>query len=175
MRIACAGSMIGLLILSACNGPDAPLSPTTPTAVAPAPVAPGPIQAVNLANWRGDATVLSRSGNGGCGWGATAGEQRSGVLWRVTFNGQSIALDEDMSNWPTDHIAFSGTLSGLDFEARYYQGDDYAHWRCQFREAKLIGSFESDYSRFDAVETLVWGEPGHETVVQRRWSASRMR
>jgi hypothetical protein len=112
------------------------------------------------ANWRGDATVLSRSGNAGCGWGTSVGEEREGVLWRVTVTGESVLLDEDMSNWPTDHISFSGTLSGQSFTARYYQGDDYARWVCQFREATLVGQFSPDLSTFEALETLVWGVPG---------------
>jgi hypothetical protein len=95
-------------------------------------------------------------------------------LWRVTIKDQSVALDEDMSNWPTDHIAFAGESRGQDFTARYFQGDDYARYVCQFREAHLTGRFSADFSSFEALETLVWGVPGNETIVQRRWSASRM-
>ena len=118
--------------------------------------------------------VLSRTGNAGCGWGTTVGEDRKGVLWRVTLDELTILLDEDMSNWPTDHLSFSGTLNGLDFTADYYQGDDYARWVCQFREAHLTGRFSHDFSTFEAMETLVWGVPDRETVVRRRWVASRM-
>ena len=96
------------------------------------------------------------------------------MLWRVAVHEQSILLDEDMSNWPTDHIPFSGTLNGHEFSARYYQGDDYARWVCQFREATLEGRFSPDFSTFEAMETLVWGVPGRETVVRRKWLASRM-
>ena len=95
------------------------------------------------------------------------------MLWRVTINDHSILLDEDMSNWPTDHISFSGSLSGEEFTASYFQGDDYARWVCQFREAHLSGRFSPDFSSFEALETLVWGVPGNETVVQRRWLGSR--
>ena len=175
MRFASLGGIVALVASAACNGPDAKLPVTAPTPVAPsAPVAPAPPRSLEMANWRGDAAVLSRSGNAGCGWGTTAGEERKSVLWRVTISGESIALDEDMSNWPTDHIPFSGTLNGLEFSARYYQGDDYARWVCQFREASIVGRFSPDFSTFEASETLVWGVPGQETVVQRRWVASRM-
>jgi hypothetical protein len=60
------------------------------------------------------------------------------------------------------------TLNGLEFTARYVQGADYARWVCQFREATIVGRFSPDFSTFEALETLVWGVPGNETVVQRR-------
>ena len=175
MRAQYSGGLLVLFALLGCDSRDAPTSVTAPTPVVPAaPVASPPPRNLALANWRGDATVLSRSGTAGCGWGTGVGEQREGVLWRVTITGESVLLDEDMSNWPTDHIAFSGTLNSQSFTARYDQGDDYARWVCQFREATLVGQFSPDLSTFEALETLVWGVPERETVVRRRWVASRM-
>ena len=78
-----------------------------------------------------------------------------------------------MANWPTDHIPYSGNLTGRHFTARYSQGDDYLRWICQFKGGELAGSFSSDFSSFEAVETLTWGAPGMETTVQRRWTARR--
>ena len=155
--------------LVSCSGEDSPSlsSPAAPTSVNPTLPSPsGPY-------WRGDATVLSASNSGGCGWGRTPGETRSGVLWSILVNGTSVTLNEDMANWPTDDIAFTGSLSGQQFTARYYQGDDYLRWVCQFKEGELTGSFSSDFSTFDAQETLVWGTGATETRVLRRWHAAK--
>ena len=78
-----------------------------------------------------------------------------------------------MVNWPTDHIPYTGSLIGQQFTARYYQGDDYLRWVCQFKEGELTGSFSSDFSTFDAQETLVWGTGATETRVLRRWHAAK--
>jgi hypothetical protein len=45
------------------------------------------------------------------------GETRSGVCWKVTTNGNSVVLDEDMKNWPTEDVQFSGSLNGTQFTA----------------------------------------------------------
>jgi hypothetical protein len=100
------------------------------------------------------------------------GETRAGVAWRITITGESISLEEDMQNWPTDHIPFSGTLTGTKFTATYSQGNDYLRWVCQFKGGELSGSFSADFSSFEAYETLVWGPPEQETRVQRRWVGS---
>ena len=149
----------------------APMAPTPPTSVLPPTIGP---RNVDLSNFTGDANVVSRSGNGGCGWGTSIGEVRKGVLWRVSTDGPSVVLDEDMSNAPTDDVLFRGMLTGREFTASYFQGEDYARYVCQFREAHLSGQFSSDLSTFEALETLVWGVPGNETVVHRRWSARRL-
>jgi hypothetical protein len=67
-----------------------------------------------------------------------------GVLWRIPIDGASIALEEDMWKWPTDHIPFTGTLTGTAFSANYHQGDDYLRWVCQFRGGTLVGTFDPD-------------------------------
>ena len=160
-----------LLPATSCGGgrPN-PVAPVTPTpAVAPAPAPPN----TGLGYWSGDARVVSASAGKACGWGTTPGETRTGVQWRVTINGASVLLEEDMENWPTDHIPFSGTLTGRNFTATYVQGSDYLSYVCQFKGAELSGSFSADFSSFEAEETLVWGPPGAETVVKRQWVARR--
>jgi hypothetical protein len=117
--------------------------------------------------------VVSRTGAAGCGWGTREGDARANVLWRIAVTAGSIGMDEDIDNWPTDHIPFSGTLSGTRFEATYDNGPDYLQWVCQFKGATLSGRFSSDFSSFEAEEALTWGAPGIETVVRRRWVARR--
>jgi hypothetical protein len=139
-----------------------PTSPLAPTIASPTTSLPGP----GLANWTADATVVSKLGAGGCGWGLAPGESRAGVLWRVTIDGTAVTLEEDMGNWPTDHVPFGGTLKGQEFTATYEQQPEGV---CMFRGGMLTGRFAADLSTFDADEVLVWGVTGGETRVQRRW------
>ncbi|MGH7627213.1 MAG: hypothetical protein ACREOJ_18085 [Gemmatimonadaceae bacterium] len=108
-----------------------------------------------------------------CGWGTSPGETRSDVGWRITVTADSISMDEDMRNWPTDDIPYVGHLDGAQFAATYKSASNYADYVCQFREAALTGRFTSD-STFDAVETLIWGRPGAETTVTRHWNGLRL-
>jgi hypothetical protein len=158
-----------VLILAACNGgSELPSPPVLPSA-------PAPLPAAQSATWRADATVLAATNPGrACGWGTSAGETRSGVAWGVTITGDSIRLDEDMANWPTDHIPFSGNLSGRQFTASYTNGENYLQYACQFKGGTLTGTFSPDFSSFEAFETLVWGPPEGETTVRRRWVGSRL-
>lgn len=161
-----------VLLLAGCKGgSELSSSPVLPHAPSPLPsLAPS-----NLANWRADSRVLAETGPPrACGSGTSTGETRTGVDWRVTITGESILLEEDMRNWPTDHIPFSGTLSGRQFSATYATGDDYAQYACQFKGGTLTGTFSGDFSSFEASETLVWGPPGSETTVQRSWIGSRL-
>jgi len=153
-----------LLMLAACSdsvptiaGPsdDSSRSPTSGSTI------------VN-ANWIGDATVTAASGAGGCGWGRTVGDTRSGVLWRVVISGTTVTLDEDMANWPTDDIPYSGTLNGLQFAAQETQTPAGV---CQFAGGTLTGSFSDDFSTFTADETLRWGDGTLQTIVKRQWQA----
>ena len=155
-----------LLMLAACTdsvsmvtGPrdDSSQSPTSGSTV------------IN-ANWIGDATVTTASGSGGCGWGRTAGDTRSGVLWRVVISGTTVTLDEDMANWPTDDILYSGTLNGLQFAAQYTQSPDGV---CRFAGGTLTGTFSDDFSTFTADEMVRWGDGATQTVVQRHWQARK--
>lgn len=153
------------------TGPGSVTSSVEPT---PLPAQPANT-ANNTANWRADATVVSVAPGStpACGWGTSLGETRSGVDWRITLTADAISLDEDMRNWPTDDIPYSGHLDGAQFAASYTSASNYADFVCQFREATLTGRFTSD-STFDAVETLVWGRPGTETTVTRRWNGLRL-
>jgi hypothetical protein len=103
-----------------------------------------------------------------------AGDTRADVQWRITIAGDSIVLEEDMPNWPSDHIPFAGMLKGHQFTATYKTGDDYLQWVCQFKGGTLTGTFSEDRSSFEALEELVWGPPENETTVQRRWIGSRI-
>jgi hypothetical protein len=150
--------------------------PTQPTTVTPAQTltsattAP-PATPPNGANWIADATVTSVTGTGGCGWGITAGDARTGVWWRITQNGGSITLDEDMPNWPTDDVPFSGSLSGTQFAAADVESGGGI---CQFRGEQLVGTFSADGQTFDASETLSWGSPTASVTVQRHWAGRRL-
>jgi hypothetical protein len=141
------------------------------------PDAPGPIptQPSATPNWTGTAVVVSvtQGTAQACGGGTFPGEVRNGVEWAITVTPDGIWLDEDTRNRPTDDLPYFGHLAGTQFSATYTAAADYADYVCQFREATISGSFTSD-STFEAVETLVWGRPGVETTVHRRWTGSRL-
>ena len=152
------------------HNPTAPSSTPVPTVAAPAP------SPSSTANWRADATVVTVESHGSlpCGWGTAAGDSRSGVAWRVKIDGTAISLDEDMANWPTDDVPFAGTLAAQRFTGTYQQGADYLRYVCQFREATLEGTFNADFTTFEATERLAWGPPGGDSVVTRHWFGSRI-
>jgi hypothetical protein len=128
-----------------------------------------------IPNWTADATVVSVTNPGhSCGWGTTPGDTRSGVGWQIKTTGDSVVLDEDMRNWPTDDVPFTGTLTGRQFSATYSSGDNYLNYACQFKGGSLTGTFSEDSSTFDATETLLGGPPGAETTVQRHWKGSKL-
>ena len=164
-----------ITVCGACGG-GSPAAPS-PTPVPTASSAPAPTPTSRpVPNWTGDATVTAvRRGSGGpCGWGTALGETRSGVEWNIQMTGSSITLDQDLPNWPSDDLPYSGTVRGSHFEGTYYQGDDYLRWVCQFRGATITGDFDADFSTFQAVETLGWGTPETGTSVERRWVARRV-
>jgi len=161
------------VLVVACSDARLPSQPSTSAATAPATTstitqaaAPPP-----SANWTGDATVLAVTGAGGCGWGITAGDTRRGVWWRITQQGTAITLDEDMSNWPTDDIPFSGSLDGARFTATDVEPGGGA---CMFRGGQLTGGFSDDGQTFDATETLTWGSSGGAVTVTRHWTGRRL-
>jgi hypothetical protein len=161
-------------VCGACGG-GSPAVPA-PTPVATAPITPAIPPPKPVANWTGDATVtaVQRGSGGPCGWGTTLGETRSGVEWNIQMTGSSITLDQDLPNWPSDDLPYTGSVRGTHFEGTYYQGDDYLRWVCQFRAATIAGDFNADFSTFQAVETLGWGTPESGTSVERRWVARRV-
>jgi hypothetical protein len=167
--------LLSLLIVCGCHEPSDTGAGLGASPVAPLAPSPLPTQPANTANWKADAAVVSVAPGStpACGWGTSLGEARSGVDWRITVTADAISLDEDMRNWPTDDLPYSGHLAGAQFAATYASGNNYAAFVCQFREAMISGSFTSD-STFEAVETLIWGRPGSETTVKRHWNGSRL-
>lgn len=169
--------LVMVLMAGACGGGSPATAPTQVPATMPSPftMPPAPSRGP-VANWHGDATVTAaKRGDGGpCGWGTTVGETRTAVLWNIEMAGDSITLDEDLPNWPTDDLPFKGTLRATHFEATYEQGGEYLRSVCQFRGARLTGDFNSDFSGFEAVETLGWGTPEGGTTVERRWLGRRV-
>ena len=156
-----------LLMLAAC-GSDSVIMVAGPRDDSSPPPTSG--TTIVNANWIGDATVIGASGSGGCGWGRTVGETRSGVLWRVVITGSTVTLDEDMANFPTNHIPYSGTLNGQQFAAIYTPT---LAGVCRFAGGTLTGTFSDDFSTFTADETVRWGEGATQTIVQRQWQARK--
>ena len=157
-----------LLMLAACDS-DSVINVAGPRDDSSPPPTSG--TTIVNANWIGDATVTMASGSGGCGWGRTVGETRSGVLWHVVISGTTVTLDEDMANWPTDDIPYSGTLNDRQFAAQYIQTAPTGV--CQFVSATLTGTFSEDFSTFTADETVRWGAGTAQTIVQRQWQARK--
>jgi hypothetical protein len=158
-----------VLLLSACTDVRSPTQTTTAPTPTPTSTTPKPPPSSPTANWVADATVLSGT-SFGCGWGLAAGETRTGVLWNITRTGDSVMLDEDIPNWPTDDIPYSGSMSGTSFVATYTQSPAGV---CAFGGGTLSGSFSDDGLTFDGLETLAWGPPEHKFTVQRRWTGRR--
>jgi hypothetical protein len=157
-----------VLWFSACEQSTASTSqiaPTPITAFTPPPQSvPPPL------NWLADRVFVVVSNPGGCPNGARVGDSRNDVGWSISIDGGSIKLDEDVGNWPNDDVPYSGTLSGTHFEASYSSGGDYSQTACGWRGGTLTGNFNSDFSRFEASEILVWGPPESEVMVQARWT-----
>lgn len=158
-----------VLLLSACTNVRSPTQTTTAPTPTPTSTAPRPSTSTPTANWVADATVVSGTGLG-CGWGLTAGATRTGVLWNITRTNDSVMLDEDIPNWPTDDIPYSGSVSGTRFVATYTQTPEGV---CAFRGGTLSGSFSDDGLTFEALETLAWGPSEHQVTVQRHWTGRR--
>jgi hypothetical protein len=167
--------LLVVILCSACGSSLPGATPPTPVPTTPATPTQSPVYRP-AANWIGDATVTAvRRGSGGpCGWGTTIGETRSGVEWNIQMTSGWITLDQDLPNWPSDDLPYSGSVRGTHFEATFYQGDDYLRGACQFRAATITGDFSADFSTFQAVEMLGWGTPEAGTAVERRWVARRV-
>jgi len=84
--------------------------------------------------------------------------------------GDSVMLDEDIPNWPTDDIPYSGSMSGTSFVATYTLTPAGV---CAFGGGTLSGSFSDDGLTFEALETLGWGPSERQVTVQRRWTGRR--
>lgn len=160
--------LLTTLIGCACSEGHPPTAPTASPPQTTATPAPSPI---NGANWAADAVVVSATGGFTCGWGTSPGETRGGVLWRITQENDTILLDEDMPNWPTDDTPFHGRLTGTHFAAEDVEAGGGV---CAFRGGELTGTFSDDGLTFEAMETLHWGSTEHVTTVQRRWNGRRL-
>jgi hypothetical protein len=172
-RVVTFVALLSAFLLSSCDQSSvAGIAPAEPQTPAP-PVTSEP--PATTPNWKADATVISivRGTAPPCGFGSSVGDTFNGVLWRITATADAISLDEDMGNWPTDDVPYSGHLAGAHFTATYRSADNYADSACQFREATISGTFTTD-SSFDAEETLVWGTPATETSLTRVWHGSRL-
>ena len=88
-------------------------------------------------NWLADRVVVVVSNPGGCPNGARVGDSRTTVSWSISIDGGSIKLDEDVGNWPNDDVPYSGTLSGIRFEASYLAGGGYLPTACQWSGGTL--------------------------------------
>jgi hypothetical protein len=169
MRWPTAITLGVVLLLSACTDVRSPAPTTTAPTPTPISTTPKPPTPSPAANWVADATVLSGPGLG-CGWGITVGDTRTGVLWNITRTGDSVMLDEDIPNWPTDDIPYSGSMSGTSFVAAYAQTPAGV---CAFAGGTLSGTFSDDGLTFEALETLAWGPPERKVTVQRHWIGRR--
>ena len=74
-----------------------------------------------------------------------------------------------MGNSPTDDLPYRGTLEGRHFNAIVEGSPNYLQYVCQWRGGTLTGSFNSDFTAFDADETIFGGPPEQQTTVRRRW------
>jgi hypothetical protein len=158
-----------VLSFAACE-PSATQTSTTPTPINTSTRESPPLVRPPV-NWIGDRVFAVVNGPGArCGWSGEVGDSRTDVSWSISIDGGSIKLDEDVVNWPTDDVPYAGTLSGTHFEASYSAGADYLQSACQWKGGTLTGNFNSDSSRFEATEMLVWGPPENETTVQARWT-----
>ena len=173
-RTAAVVSVSSLLLVCGCEQRLITGTQARPSLPGATPLVPSPGPAT-VANWTGNATVISvtRGSATACGWGTTVGETRLNVEWSISAKVDGISLDEDLRNWPTDDILYSGHLTGQEFAASYRSASDYASYVCPFREASVSGRFTTD-STFEAEETLIWGAPGTETTVRRMWMGQRV-
>jgi hypothetical protein len=151
-----------LLSLASCGDGDFG-SPTRPTGQPAHPAA-------DESSFLGTGTVIAASGSV-CGWAQRVGDTRDDMQFRFRREGDSITIDEDMANWPTDHSTYHGTVSGFDFAATgTYPGGDV----CDYRGGEFSGSFTEDGRRFDATAVYYWGSEGSVGRIETRWVGTRL-
>ncbi len=143
--------------------PASPVAPANPAA---------PTGTTGL--WEANATVVEVTGSGSaCQNTISVGQTVTGIVWYIAITGNSISLDEDVRNAPTDDLPFAGTLDGHQFSAAYTTPASALDGPCPFRGATLSGSFNSDTSAFDATETILSGPAGAEMTIKRHWTGVR--
>ncbi len=114
--------------------------------------------------------VQSVTGQGACQLAGKVGDTVAGIPWSIEISGNAIVLDENPRNAPTDDTPFTGTLDGVQFSAAYTQPPG---GPCQFRGGTLVGSFNSDFSAFQAIETVTWGSGEAAATMQNQWRGTR--
>jgi hypothetical protein len=138
-------------------------------------VPPPPAQGnIAVTNWTGNSTVESSHEGNACEGETRVGATSKDIEWRITTDDSAILLEVDIINWPTDHMRYSGTLTGTQFAGSYATEAAYSDFFCEVRGGRLTGTFSADMRSFDATETLIWGPPDEERTVQRRWTASKL-
>ena len=159
--------LLSVLLVAGCTGNEAPTAPTPPM---PPPAAqPG----LSVSNWSGNSIVVSSEDGNACGGATVVGAATSNIEWRITTENAAILLEVDMASYPVDHMRYSGTLTGTGFGGSYATGSNYLDFFCELRGGTLSGNFSADFRSFDATETLIWGPPGEERTVERRWSGTK--
>lgn len=152
-------SAVLALILPACDGSGSGYrSPTAP----PVPIPP---PSTGAATFTGQLTVGSVSGPGSC-FSIRPGESVGGQFWGLNFTADSFTLDFELGNhW------YSGRLEGRSFAGNYTPALDYAASPCGYTSS-ISGTFASDFSSFEARETLILGPPENQQRVELDWRAS---
>jgi hypothetical protein len=136
----------------------------------PAPPVPPPAPPIAVvSNWTANSLVVTSDEGNVCGGATLVGATTKDIEWRITTGDPAILLEVDMVNYPTDHMRYAGTATGLEFTGSYDTGSEYLDFFCELRGGRLTGHFSADHSRFDATETLIWGPSSEERTVTRRW------
>jgi hypothetical protein len=169
VSIRTLASFFSVLLLASCSTERA----TTPTS--PTPPVPPPVVQSNavVSNWTANSLVVSSDEGNACGGATLVGATSRDIEWRITTENAAILLEVDMNNYPTDHMRYSGTSTGRQFAGSYATGSEYLDFFCELRGGKLTGNFSADLLTFEATETLIWGPPGEERTVNRRWTGSK--
>ena len=126
-----------------------------------------------VSTWTANSLVLTSDDGNACGGTTLIGATSRNVEWRITTVDAAILMEVDMSNYPVNHMRYTGTSSGLEFTGSYETGAEYADFFCELRAGRLTGFFSSDHSTFDATETLIWGPASQERTVTRHWTGSK--
>ncbi len=165
-RDSCIAVLFCALVLVGCDSRAVvPAGPSTPVQVSNAAPPAG-----STTSWVATRTVQSVTGSGPCVSGNKEGDTATGILWAIDINGKTIVLDENMRNWPTDDVLYTGTLDGLQFSAA---NPEQPGGVCQFRGSTLTGNFNADFSTFQATETVTLEAQGTEMTVQSHWTGTR--
>ena len=82
----------------------------------PTPPVPPPAQAISVvSNWTANSLVVTSDEGNVCGGATLIGATTKDIEWRITTEDPAILLEVDMVNYPTDHMRYTGTATGLEF------------------------------------------------------------